>query len=149
MSKIALLAVPLVALSVCAAHPGLCAALGLDVWNLPELRSRVEAERTEERELTAEDDDVRQRIAAKETVIADLIAGRIGLDAATERFAEMNAGRAHCLDAIRATYPGDTDEEKMARNVIAYCETRVPAAERDELTARLEAELHQMLCEAH
>lgn len=139
------LAVPAIAIAVVSvANPRLAERLGLDVWNLPELHAKYEAAETRDREIAAESEDVQHRIAVKETIIADVLAERSDLATATARFAELNATRPECMDMIRVTFPGDTDQEKLARNVMAFCATRVSAAERAALVARLEAELTRM-----
>lgn len=138
------LAVPMVVAVVTVANPELAERLGLDVWNLPGLRAKMDASEELDRDIAAASDDVRHRIAVKETIVNDVIAGRCDLAAATQRFAEMNATRPGYMDVIRAAHPGDTDEEKLARNVIAFCEARVPPADRAALTERLGAQLTRL-----
>jgi hypothetical protein len=129
---------------ILAAHPTLAQSLGVDVWNVPSLQEELRAGEGVDRQLTDQSQEVRQRIAVKDAIVADLVAGRISLSEATERFAELNAAHPEYLDAIRAAFAGETDQEKMARNVIAFAVLRTAPDERDLLTARLEAELHQM-----
>lgn len=142
------LAVPAVAITVAVtavAKPQWVEAVGADVWNLPALHAKIDEAEERSRELGADGEEVRHRIAVKETIIADVLDGRCDLAAATARFTELNASHPDCMSVIRSSYPGDTDEEKLARNVISYCESRVPAAQRPALTARLTAELDFML----
>lgn len=127
------------------AHPTLARSVGADVWNVPALNEQVRAAGAEEERLTEDDNDVLRRIAVKEGIVSALIAGRLTLTEATERFAELNAARPAYLPTLRTAYPGDTDQEKFARNVISFALPRVPPHERAALSARLEAELRQML----
>lgn len=130
--------------AVLAGHPTLARSVGMDVWNVPELRQQLDNASGENRRLNTEDDIVLQRIARKETIVRELIAGRATLADATALFGELNAARPLALEAVRDAYPGATDQEKTARNVIAYALGRATGADRGALSRRLEAELQQM-----
>ena len=130
---------------VLVAHPTLAQSIGADVWNMPALKEQVRAAGAEDERLTTEDDDVRRRIAIKDAITAELIAGRTTLADATDRFTELNAGRPRYLTALRDAYPGATDQEKFARNVISFAISRAEPAERADLSSRLETELRQMV----
>ncbi len=132
-------------LVVLAFHPTWARAVGADVWNVPALQNQLHAEANEDERLGEEAELVHTRIMIKEGIVTNMLAGRITLAEATERFTVLNASRPRYLDAIRKEYPGATDEEKMARNVIGYALPRVPANERDTVACRMEAELGQML----
>jgi hypothetical protein len=144
----ALFAALVVAAAALAVHPTWARAVGLDVWNVPALSAQVRASEAEGSRLADEDDEVRHRIAVKDAIVTDLYAGRLTLVEATDRFTAMNATRPHYLPAIRAAFPGATDREKMARNVISYALPRVPAPERGAAASRFETDLRQMLADA-
>ncbi|HEY1191212.1 MAG TPA: hypothetical protein VGE74_26490 [Gemmata sp.] len=131
--------------AVLAGHPKLARSVGMDVWNVPELNQQLDAATNESNRLTCEGDVVLRRIAVKETIIKEMLAGRASLADATARFAEMNVNRPQAQEAVRHMYAGATDQEKTARNVIAFAAARVSAAEREALSRRLEAELQQMI----
>lgn len=133
-----------VSAAVLAGHPTLARSVGMDVWNVPELQQQLDNASGESHRLSTEDDIVLQRIAKKETIVKELIAGRATLADATARFGELNAARPLALETVRDAYPGATDQEKTARNVIAYALGRTPVADRGALSRRLEAELQQM-----
>jgi hypothetical protein len=136
------LALPPVAAAV---SPGWVRSFGLDVWSLPELHEEVAAAAEQSRELQAEDDDIQQRIVVKEALIADLIAGRTTLAEVTAQFLILNKARPEYMAVIRAHFPGSTDQEKVARNVIDYARPRVAdPVRREQLVQRLEAELVRM-----
>ncbi len=139
------LVVVFVALGVLAVHPTWASAIGVDVWNLPALKEQLRESTDTDERLNEDRDDVRRRIEVKELIIADLIARRTTLAEATERFTVLNESRPQYLTVIRSKYPGETDQEKMARNVIGFAQLRVAPAERDALNRRLEMELRQML----
>lgn len=127
-----------------AGHPTLARSVGVDVWNVPELTAQLREAEGESERLDAEDDAIQHRIAIKETIIRELIAGRATLAEATAKFAEMNATRPGSMTMIRMSYPGTTDHEKTAYNVISYAVARVPHATRSALSHRLDTELQRM-----
>lgn len=135
----------IVAVAGFAAHPTLAQSLGADVWNLPALKEQARHAEAENALLDAEDDTVRSRIRVKDGIAAELVAGRITLSEATDQFLALNESRPTQMAVIRETYPGDSDREKTARNVISYSLGHVPPHQREATVNRLEAELHSML----
>ncbi|VTR91337.1 unnamed protein product [Gemmata massiliana] len=128
-----------------ASQTTLARSVGADVWNVPELQSQLE-ESTEKRgQLDAQGDVIMRRIVVKEALIDDLLAGRTTLAEVTEKFTELNAPRAEYQTLIRVTYPGATDQEKAARNVISFALLRAPAGARADLAERLEDELQELI----
>jgi hypothetical protein len=144
----ALAALPVGAVVVAAGlAPGWAAAVGLDVWNVPALREEARAETERSEVLAAEDEDIRRRIEVKEALVADLIAGRAALAGVAARFLDLNEDRPEYMAAVRANYPGDTDLERTARNVIEYTAGRLagePPARRAEVAERLESEFRAL-----
>jgi hypothetical protein len=134
-----------VGVSVLAVHPTWARSIGVDVWNLPTLKEQVRESAAEGDRLSSEDDEVLRRIAIKEGIISDLLTGRSTLAEATDRFTELNAARPEYVEALRDTYPGATDQEKFARNVISFARARAALHERAALSSRLEAELRQII----
>lgn len=128
-----------------AAHPTLARSVGADVWNYPAIDRQMRDASDEGERLEAEGEVVCRRIAVKEGVVAALLAGRATLADATASFAELNSSRPMAQSTVRALYPGASDREKTARNVIAYALDRTPAADRPALARRLDGELRQML----
>jgi hypothetical protein len=135
----------LAGVAVLTIHPSWAQSIGADVWNVPALNKQVRASAVEEDRLTSEDDDILHRIAIKESIITALIDRRITLADATAQFMELNSARPEYMTALRNAFPGETDLEKVARNVIAFALPRVPLSEREALSVRLEAELQQVL----
>jgi hypothetical protein len=141
---LALAATSLAALGVSLAVPGWVRRVGLDVWNVPAPEGDSRAAR--ERELNAEVDEIDRVIAVKEALIADLIGGRATLAGVAADFRELDRANPAHMQVIRANFPGATDEERMARNVIRYALNRVAdPGERENLRLRLEGELRALL----
>jgi hypothetical protein len=112
----------LVLAGISSAHPTWPTDLGVDFWNVPALKERLVSDRQLADQLATADRHVMRRIAAKETIIDDLVAGRIGLLEAAADFRALNAGRPAYLMVIRSIYPEMTDDERLCRNVIGYVE---------------------------
>ena len=130
---------------VMAGHPTWARSIGADVWNVPAIQEEIRTSQTERDHLDAENEEICHRIAIKESIVTDLVASRITLSEATEQFTELNAARPNYMTVIRDTFRGATDQEKMARNVIAFVVTRVSPQEQTAVVGRLEAELARML----
>lgn len=135
------LALGLAAAAATAADPTWVRAAGFDVWNYSRLEREVAEARAETTDLIAADGEVQNRIAAKESLISDLIEGRMTLAEVTARFVVLNASHPAYLSTIRAHYAGRSDLEKTARNVIDYAKARcTDPAVRARVVGRLEAE---------
>lgn len=126
-------------------HPTWAKSLGADVWNMPALKEQLRESQNDIARLDAEDQGVRQRIAVKESLVQDLLAGRATLAEVTEQFTALDASRPEYMDILRANHPAASDREVMARNVISYALPRVPAEERAAVSSKLEVDLQQML----
>jgi hypothetical protein len=132
-------------LAAAAAHPGLARAAGVDFWNVDQARAELAEAAAADRALADRDDAILRRIAIKESLIADLIAGRTTLAETAARFLELNEGEPGYLVVLRSAVPGDSDLERAARNVIDYATDRVAdPAGRDDLRHRLEADLARL-----
>lgn len=130
--------------------PSLAATAGVDVWNLPDLQEQLDDATEQGRELDSSDEMYRRRIEVKEALMADLIAGRVTLAEATDRFLTLSALHPEQLDAIRAAFPGSSDREKVARNVVQYANSRIPAGpQKAAVVARFEAEFDQLVSSLH
>jgi hypothetical protein len=93
------------------------------------------------RELTARQRTVAGRIAYKEALITELIEGRATLADIAAEFLRLNRESPSALAAVRTQFPGETDEEKHAHNVIGFVQIRnLPKARTAELLARLDRE---------
>jgi hypothetical protein len=143
--RLALTGLASAALAALAIHPTWARALGVDVWNVPALTAQMRDSDEQGRRIEEESERIRRRLRVKETIVTDLIAGRVTLAEATDRFTELNESQPHYLLTIRNHFPGQTDEERMARNVIGFAEQQVPPKERPALRSRFEAELRRML----
>jgi hypothetical protein len=131
--------------AVAAAKPAWATAAGIDVWNVSRLEQQIAACERQQDQLEVTKTTIHNRIAAKEALVAELIGGRLSLADTVEEFLALNAALPAATERIRADYPGDSDEESTARNVIDYALRRVPAADRPALSRRLAAELADLV----
>jgi hypothetical protein len=96
----------------------------------------------EEQDAHAKLKGIQRRIAAKELIVRSLIDGQITLFEAAALFGDLNQGypELRFLDA-----PGDSEEEKLCRQVIRWVEEMQQAPERAgrDTSARLEEELRR------
>ena len=122
------------------AHPALAREMGLDFWHVPELRAGITDSDRRARELEAMGQVIGRRLALRTETIEDLVAGRIKADEAARRFDELNRSEPTMLARVRRMYPGDTDQERAAWQLVAH--VRVHAHPRageiaDEVACRL------------
>ncbi len=128
------------------AHPSWAQAVGVDVWNLAELEEQTRATTAHNRVLLAEDYEIQQRIAIKESLIEELVAGHTSLAATTDAFLELNRAMPQHMTVIRSLYPGRSDRELVARNVLDYAKGRsVSDREEQAVQSRLEHELDALI----
>jgi hypothetical protein len=135
----------LIGVGVLAIHPRWASSVGADVWSASAYQERIRTSDELHGRLERENQETLRRMAVKESIVEELLAGRVTLAEATDQFAEINESLPHSMDRIRATCPGQSDREKLARNVIAFARARAPGHEWDAVERRLEAELQQML----
>jgi hypothetical protein len=131
--------------SVC---PDWAESAGLDLWKVPSLGDRMEAELRRGDDLEGRLDEVTRRIDAKTRVTEEVVAGRLGLLEAAARFRDLTGGSAEALRHLRGAYDGADDDERFCRAVIAWARTSVPdrtPGEPGPTAPRLEAELRDRL----
>jgi hypothetical protein len=135
----------LAAAGIGTARPSWSTDIGLDFWSVPALKARMAEDRQFASELATRDDRVLRRIAVKETLIADLVAGRAGLVETAAQFRALNAGQHGYAVVIRSLYPNTSDDERLCRNVISYVETYAEADEDGRaLVYRLTEEMNRL-----
>jgi hypothetical protein len=85
------------------------------------------------------------RAEARQQVIDELIAGRMTLKQAVARFGELNAMEPEQMTVVRETFPGDSDEERLCRQVLGQVQVELQGrtSEADTILPRLEAEMHE------
>ncbi|MBA4188190.1 MAG: hypothetical protein C0467_09260 [Planctomycetaceae bacterium] len=109
-------------------------------------QDEIESELAFGQHLDVVDLELRRQIQIKDALLDELIAGRTTLAAVTDRFLVLNQSQPASLAVIRKEYPGATDEEKTARNVIGFAEaelSKYPPTQKAEVLARLEAQFRQ------
>jgi hypothetical protein len=127
------------------ARPSWPTDLGVDFWSVPALQAKLKEEGRWHDQLEALDAAVKQRIAVKDLIIADVLAHRTSLIEAAAEFRRLNADEPKYMDVLRESFPSRSDEECLCRNVLAYVSMsgrRQPERIKAEV-ARLEAELRE------
>lgn len=154
MSKRVILAVAALVLILPTAgaivRPAWATAVGLDIWNVPGLQQEARSSAIQYREMDAEGGEVLHRIAVKEELIMNLISGRATLAATAAQFTTLNVAYPAYMNVIRISYPGITDEEKMAQNVMDFSWGRLncePAWRKFGILVRLNAEFQSLSAE--
>jgi hypothetical protein len=119
--------------------------LGLDFGDLPALYRRLEESHRRREELDHRREVLLRRIAAKEQVVAELVAGRLTLLQAAARFRDLKEEPPDMADP--PGYPcGCSEGERLCREVMAWADgwlaERAPQRAA-AVAARLEAELRR------
>lgn len=129
------------------ADPSWPEVLGLDFWNLPQVESLEEMERRRAAELDAHAESIFRRLALREEVVQDLLAGRIGAVHAADQFLAICTEYPDALKSLRICLPGDTDRARAAAQIVAYVEARRWDDDRasPELIASVKQELRDLL----
>ena len=97
--------------------------------------------------LDAIDFELRRQIQIKEVLLGELIEGRAALADVATQFLAMNRNSPASMGVIRKEYPGETDEEKSAYNVITFARAELSRGCPDrkaEVLARLSAEFEAL-----
>jgi hypothetical protein len=82
------------------------------------LQARIAALTAEATAMDGDREVILARMALKRTLVGELAAGRVSLAEATGRVLALNREHAAYMGMIRWTYPGRTDEESQARNLV-------------------------------
>lgn len=97
--------------------------------------------------LDAIDFDLRRQIQIKEALLTELIEARTTLADVSTQFLAMNRNSPASMTVIRKEYPGETDEEKSAYNVLTFANAELSRGCPDrkaEVLARLGAEFEAL-----
>jgi hypothetical protein len=125
-------------------RPAWATAVGLDVWNLPELQRRKAAADQRSAELARKDALVVERVLAKDQVVREVLADRMTLLQAAAWFRRLNTATPEIPGPDPRNYPGRTEGERYCRQVLLWArmETEeLTPSHAEEIRCRLEAEL--------
>lgn len=141
------------AMTIGVAHavaPEWTVAAGLNIWEAPALSQEIETCSKHCGMVSEQIEESKNRAAIKEHVIDLLIDGQMRFKDAADQFLELNRGLPGHMATIRRSYEGATDEEKTARNVMAYVAQRERGSlfHRMGVRARLLAESHELASHA-
>ena len=123
------------------------ASLVIDMFQTQSLQEELKQDDELRANLEVVNTEIQRRIAIKEALIIELIAGRTTLAKVADQFLVMNQSRPEYMTIIRSSCPGNSDFEKSAHNVIGYANgelSRLPEAQQAEVRARLQAELESL-----
>jgi hypothetical protein len=113
---------------------------------LAEARRLSEHERQRLERLEAQDGIAVRRMAVKNGVVRQLLAGELTLAEAAAWFKYLNEHPADCQDDYRARFPCPTAEESACRQVISWAHAELTGnPDRGAAVRRLEAELRANL----
>ncbi|VTT97167.1 unnamed protein product [Gemmataceae bacterium] len=97
--------------------------------------------------LDAIDFELRRQIQIKEVLLGELIEGRAALADVATQFLAMNRNSPASMGVIRKEYPGETDEEKSAYNVLTFANAELSRGcpvRKAEVLARLDGEFEAL-----
>jgi hypothetical protein len=135
-------AIGLVYASFAFACPEWTRDLGLDVWNYSTLNEQVETHRQRESELDKVSERVRKRLELKQLIVDAVIEEQLTLEMASDQFLALNRIPPDNMPAGRFQFPGASDEEIAARQVIALVKATLNSnpSRGAEVLCRLEAQ---------
>jgi hypothetical protein len=121
--------------------------LDLQFWRLPEYQEALVREDRRKADLEALFQTVLDHSGTKSAVGRELVAGRMTLAEATERFRELFSHSPGALDAVYLSEQGRTKAERLCRHTIRWVQSTLNdrPAEAREVGRRLEAQLDAYL----
>ena len=126
-------------------YPGGLACAYEDFRDLESHRKQMSECAVESRHHDATIVNLADRMAIKDQLIGDLIAGRATLRVTTARFVELNRSNETASGAVESHYPGDSYEEKAARNVVDFAIATLRTAPAPSNTPqRIEGQFREM-----
>jgi hypothetical protein len=110
---------------VSVAYPGGITALAQDSLDYPRLNRELHDSEVAYEQMGEENSRLSNRIALKDTILSDLIAGRRTFVEAVRDFHELNQSDPRLMQLLRDGSPGCSDEQVIALNVLTYLEHRL------------------------
>ncbi len=132
------------------ARPEWVRHVGLDFWNLPDLRQEEQDSARRLAELEASDPHLLVNCGARARIVERVADGSMSLFAAASAFRTMNCGSGTAVPVtFREQYPTASDEECLCRQVIywsgSHLQVKGDPERAAEVVARLEAVLEEHL----
>ena len=132
-------------------QPNWAAVVGLDGDSYHQAEQVVENEPFRAEELQRRTEIITKRINAKYQLVQQLIHGKRNLFEVAAWFRYFNETPADCQDDYRTFWPGNSDGEKLCRQVILWTRTELertaPASRAEEMGRQLERQLEEHLKE--
>lgn len=123
--------------------PEWASGVGLDFWKFPGIQRELRASEQRIHQLDECSRVTHQRLILKADITQDLIEGRITLADATERFTALNELTPECMTTTRQLYKGNSDVEKVGKQVIAFVNVNLhnDHSKRSEVVGKLQQQL--------
>jgi len=102
------------------ACPALAQDAGIDFWHVPDLQGGLSDSHRRARDLELEGEAIERRIALRIETVREVVAGRVEIDEAVRRFAELNRMDPPGLSRVRYMYAGATDEERAGWQLVSH-----------------------------
>ncbi len=125
------------------AHPTLSESIGVDVWNVPALHDSIEREKRESKALTVRGETTLRRTVARQTIVYDVIDGRLTFHEAIQKNLELTQAHPDALGFLRGYYTGKNDLERSAKQLVLQIGWAVDPRGR-ALSQQLECEMTVM-----
>ena len=127
--------------------PNAATSAVMELWNSREVDQVLVDELEYSRRLDEQDETIRRRITLKESLVDNLVDGHTTLTAVIEGFTQLDQERPDYVPSLLATLPGQSDQEKILRNILNYVELRLqPGPKREEFIDNLQREFRQLDC---
>jgi hypothetical protein len=91
-----------------------------EFWNLPRWNAEIQEMNESNEQMSMESTVVTERIAAKESMIHDLVEGHRNLADVMNRFRELNADNPEVQFLLECRYPDQDQDERLYHNVLDF-----------------------------
>jgi hypothetical protein len=99
--------------------------------------------------LDAQQQAVFSRIEARRQIVEEVIAGRLTLMVAADKFGALNAQEPESMTAVRLNYRGDSDRKSLCQQVLHHVQVALEgrSSEAEAVIPRLEREMQAYIGE--
>lgn len=134
--------------SVAVARSQWISSMGLDFWQLPTIKARMEEMKGEAQRLDEVCERAKHRLQMKDELILDLINGRISFAQTVEAFRLINDPDSGLMIKMRKMYGSSDEHEMIVQNVMIFVKNRVntvPEVQSSDVMHRIESEMREYL----
>lgn len=125
-------------------------ACGYDFWRYSAYQQQLEEDTTLSEALDARLENSEERLALKELIVREFLAGRTTFDGVIDSFRQTNEGNDRVMQYMHTYYPAADDREIAARNALQFIGSSLPkdSPRRGPLLGRLRAEFDRQFPQA-